>query len=219
MKKLVQTSAALLVVILSVLTCQPPLENAATPNVIASAETETPNTTLDVVETHVVPEPRPRRVLVVGDSEACAVAAYVSAAARDHGDVAFVECKASTTIQYWSTDRLIAALDSHPNIDSVIVFLGTNHYLDRVAPPVKHILDVIEARRLKCVWVGNTAVGGRSHRINDLLHDAVTPVCRYFDAEAFDLKLYDGVHPTRGSAERWIKGIWSVLPEASPIDE
>lgn len=160
------------------------------------------------------PEPQvlSRYVLIVGDSQACAVSSHMKEMADSSGDKADIVCKPSTTVQYWTSDRLNNELERRANVDTLVVFLGTNHYLDVSTPPVGSILDVVRSRHLTCVWVGNTAVRGKHRQINSLLHDAVTPTCSYFDTEAYNLRLRDGVHPTFDSARRWAQAVWNSIP-------
>lgn len=160
--------------------------------------------------------PLTRHVLIVGDSEACAVKPYASAIAMQHSpaDIVAVECKVGTRVDYWGTGgHLAEALAAHPDTDTVVVFLGTNHYADRAAPNVKPILDQVKAHSLGCEWVGNTAVRGRSWPINGLLRSAVVPTCVYFDTEAAHIPLADGVHPTVAGAVTWLKLIWPTIPQ------
>lgn len=175
----------------------------------------------------VVEHPRyaPRRVLIVGDSEACAVRPYVQveadrindASGMPH-DVVHVDCKGSTLISYWGTyGNLRRALHEFRDPDDVLVFLGTNHYWNTTAPNVDDILNVIKDDATwsgagTCVWIGPTAVKGRSWPVNGLLRDAVSSQCSYFDTEAADIPLADGVHPAKPGAVQWIRSIWPLIP-------
>jgi len=159
------------------------------------------------------------RILVVGDSEACAVGAYADdkvwrakAGLGASDDVVGVWCKASTPIEYWSEQghMLEAISEFEPTV--VLVFLGTNNYGAKKAPDVEPILDLVKERDLRCVWVGNTAVRGKNWAINGLLRDAVTPTCRYFDTEADHIVLWDGIHPGASEAQRWLKDVWRTIP-------
>lgn len=213
MKRLTQLLAAIMALVFAALTCQPAIEPAPaepstpvpTPSAVADAGAST--TAADDP-----PVPIARHVLVVGDSEACAVSVYAKPVAALAGDTVGIVCKESTTVQNWSAGRLKAALEAWPDADAIVVFLGTNHYLDAAAPPVRPILALISSRGLSCVWVGNTAVMGKARKINGLMRTAVTPTCAYFDTEAFGVELRDGVHPTPGAAKRWIQAVWSVIP-------
>ena len=159
--------------------------------------------------------PAPRRILIVGDSEACAVSPYVKLV-KDPLDTVDVDCKGGTTVPYWSLlGNFRAALSRHPKPDSVLIFLGTNHYSDPKAnvPGVKNILGLVQERNINCVWVGNTAVHGKHWPINVTLKNAVTPTCDYFDTEQAGIQLSDGVHPTREGAIKWLKAIWPTIPQ------
>ncbi len=170
---------------------------------------------------HWKPVPVSRRILIVGDSEACAVGSYARSIDKELQEAAGlpvdfidVECKVSTTVPYWGAmGNLQAALGRHPKPDTVLIFLGTNHYWnEKDTPDVSPILDLLTAFDIKCVWAGNTAVHGRHWAINHLLRDAVTPTCSYFDTEAANIPLADGIHPTGAGAIKWLKAIWPMIP-------
>lgn len=161
-----------------------------------------------------------RRILVIGDSEACAVNLYIrktvkeiNEAAGDPLDVVDVVCKGGTVVQYWGEQgHFREALKKHPNPDAVVIFLGTNHYWQGITrPPVETLLDQIQ-EPTSCVWVGNTAVKGKRWQINKTLREAVQPRCSYFDTEAAGIELPDGVHPSGAGAIKWLKGIWPLIP-------
>jgi hypothetical protein len=163
----------------------------------------------------------PREVLIIGDSEACAVSYVVKATvkqinidAKQPEDVVNVDCKGGTVVPYWGTGgHFRAALARHPKTDAVLIFLGTNHYWNQKdTPNVVPILDLIKEKGLNCVWVGNTAVHGKHWNINNLLRTAVTPTCSYFDTEAANIPLADGVHPDRAGSVKWLKAIWPTIP-------
>lgn len=174
---------------------------------------------VEIVKPVVVKKRVSRRVLVVGDSEACAVNLYIrktvkeiNEAAGEPLDVVDVECKGGTVVQYWGAQgHFREALKKHPNPDAVVIFLGTNHYWQTSAPPVNTILDQIQAPT-SCTWVGNTAVKGKRWKINNILREAVQPTCSYFDTEAAGIELPDGVHPSGAGAIKWLKGIWPMIP-------
>ena len=153
-----------------------------------------------------------RKILIIGDSEACAVQWQVKNV-KLPTDTVDVECKGGTVVQYWGAQgNMQRALARHPGTDTVVIFLGTNHYGQTATPPVAPILDLIKQRGLKCVWVGNTAVNGKRWKINDLLRSAVTPTCSYFDTEAAAIPLPDGVHPDGTGALRWLRLVWPTIP-------
>lgn len=181
-----------------------------------------------VLEQKIEPEPKPdpikvalaRDVLLVGDSEACMVATVIKdvvpqadAELNIPTDTVEVECKAGTVIQYWAEGRFFErALKAHPNATNVVVFLGTNHYWNTELPSPKLILDQIVDKKLGCTWVGNTAVYGKKWSINSMLQTAVEPTCSYFDTEAQNVALWDGVHPGPTAAKKWLKAVWLTIP-------
>lgn len=175
-----------------------------------------------------------RRVLIVGDSEACAVGYVVKDTvqkindeAKQPRDTVNVDCKGGTVVQYWADQgHLKQALVKHPSPDVVIVFLGTNHYWQTrgdgdagwptTLSMVRNATAIgkeIRVSGASCVWVGNTAVKGRSWPVNVILREAVSPdLCTYFDTEAANIPLADGVHPTTAGAVKWLRAVWQVLP-------
>jgi hypothetical protein len=162
----------------------------------------------------------PRHILIVGDSEACTVAFYAKATVKaineenhEPYDVVDVECKGGTVVQYWGAGgHMKLALQHHPNPDDVIVFLGTNHYWQnqKNAPPTATVTDLLKGTN--CIWVGNTAVHGKKWPVNGLIRDQVTPQCSYFDTEAADIPLFDGVHPGPTGAVKWLRLVWATIP-------
>jgi len=173
-----------------------------------------------VIDDRPVQKPVSRRILIVGDSEACAVnwvvqkiVPQINDEAGQPRDVIDVDCKGGTTVQYWGAQgHLREALSRHPRPDTVLVFLGTNHYGQVVTPPVAQVTDILKEKGLGCVWVGNTAVKGKTWKINKLLRESVGPTCSYFDTEAANIPLPDGVHPDRSGATKWLKAIWPTIP-------
>jgi len=160
-----------------------------------------------------------RHVLIVGDSEACAVGSFaqgVADAVDDELDLPHdtvrVVCKKSTTVQYWgAAGKFRDALLGY-STDAVLIFLGTNHYRSAAVLPIKPITDLVSEHGLGCVWVGNVAVNGKHWPINDVLKVEVVPTCTYFDTEAAAIPLWDGVHPRKTGAEKWLRLIWPLIP-------
>lgn len=206
---------------------------------IQPTETTPPASSHDVVAMDAVPAPAPtvppvvdaapapppktvaRHVLIIGDSEACAVAPVAKEVAKAwadaHGqpvdDVA-VECKGGTVISYWAQGlHAQLALNAHPKTDTLLVFLGTNHYWQKtlVGDP-KPILDLVTGRNLQCVWVGNVAFRGKKWPVNEQIRAAVTPTCSYFNAEEEPIQLWDGAHPDRANARKWLTDVWETIP-------
>lgn len=162
-----------------------------------------------------------RHVLIIGDSEACAVSPVAKEVAKAWADKhqqplddVVVDCKGGTVIQYWAQGlHAQLALNAHPKTDTLIVFLGTNHYWQKplIGNP-QPILDLVTGRHLQCTWVGNVAVKGKKWPVNADLRAAVTPTCNYFNAEEEPITLWDGVHPDRANARRWLSDVWEALP-------
>lgn len=153
-----------------------------------------------------------RNILIVGDSEACAVGVVAKSVAKEYGlsDKVNVECKTGTTINYWTNGNFDRALAKYPNTEIVLVFLGTNHYSSIVPPKTSNLLTNVKNRNLQCIWVGPVAVKGQVWPINDFLSQSVSETCTYFDSS--DIELRDGVHPTTDSAKKWLNQIWNLIP-------
>lgn len=167
------------------------------------------------------PRPIPRKILVVGDSEACTVGPHLQHVADKiddelglpHDKIA-LSCKDGTTVQYWGLQgHLQEALGHKFQPDTVVIFLGTNHFGSTSTPPVSPIINLVKQRDLTCVWVGNTAVRGRHWPVNDLLRKAVTPTCTYFDTEDHGVDLVDGAHPGPVAAVLWLEAVWRMIPK------
>ena len=161
-----------------------------------------------------------RHVLIIGDSVACAVSPVAKEVAQEWAqktgqptDDVTVDCKGGTTIQYWGPGlHAHFSLQARPLTDTLLVFLGTNHYWQKTVPNPQLILDLVTNRNLTCVWVGNVAVKGKHWPINGLLRDAVTPTCIYFDSEAEPIQLCDGFHPDSANAKKWLTDVWAAIP-------
>jgi hypothetical protein len=173
---------------------------------------------LSVPTVTIVSKRLPRHVLIVGDSEACTVGPYVRTTVAlinqendEPRDDVHVACKGGTVVQYWGAGgHMQAALREFPHPDDILIFLGTNHYWQKQAPTTASITNFLDSA--DCIWVGNTAVHGQHWAINGLIRDAVTPRCTYFDTEAADISLADGVHPTPAGAVRWLRLVWATIP-------
>lgn len=155
----------------------------------------------------------PHHFLIVGDSEACAIGSVAneSLSSFKHGDIADTVCKSGSRVEFWETN-IKKALDLHETADTVVVFLGTNHYLDTRAPSIDKITDEILKRNKQCVWVGNFAVKGRKWPINEQLKQAVSKTaCLYYDAEEVPIKLHDTIHPDRYNSLLFSYGLWSWM--------
>lgn len=162
-----------------------------------------------------------RNVLIVGDSQACAVGMIAKETVKNLNtaenrplDKIKVECKVGSVIQYWGEQgHLQLALQKHKNLDVVVVFLGTNHYWQTSGrlPNVEPILNQIQSANAKCVWVGNTTVKGKNWPVNKMLSDAVSSRCTYFDTEKANITLVDGIHPSRSGSIKWLQLIWRLL--------
>lgn len=160
------------------------------------------------------PKLMPRRVLIVGDSEAGRVS-WVIKDVKDSDDVVDVVYKGGTPIAYWASNgahQLNQAFNDHPGTDTVVIFLGTNDWYRKTLPDVDPILKAVTDRGISCVWVGPTSVHGKKWPINDMLENKVSSVCSYFNTEVAEISLEDGVHPNQQEARKWLGMVWLMVP-------
>jgi hypothetical protein len=153
--------------------------------------------------------PKHQNILLIGDSQV-QYADWFFKPFRKTNETVFFDSKPGTTIGWWSFGIFHREMSKYPNIDVVIVFLGTNNFNFKYLQPYQSILDEIKVRKVKCIWVGPTAVYGKKHVINSLIKDAVSGTCTYVDTEELDIPLVDGVHPTQPGAVKWLTEIWKV---------
>lgn len=155
-----------------------------------------------------IPEPQ-THTLILGDSLACGSRAYVKNTKNTNEKVSWA-CKGSTRVEYWAGKRIQVALKAHPQTDTVIVFLGTNNYLDKKTPPVGPILEALTDQSVRCIWVGPTAVKKQKRVINDLLKKAVEKRCIFVSTYDLNIVLPDGIHPGKKGYKIWLKAIWEA---------
>jgi lysophospholipase L1-like esterase len=122
--------------------------------------------------------------------------------------IVFVDYKVSTTIQYWNDKRFAAAIERY-SPDKIVIFLGTNNYLDKTLPNVESILSTVKNKSLDCVWLGPVAVrGDKNIAINKLLKRAVGETCVYVDSIDANIQLEDGIHPSSSGIDVWLNLAW-----------
>lgn len=153
--------------------------------------------------------PKHQNILLIGDSQV-QYADWFFKPLRNKNETVFFDSKPGTTIGWWNYDIFHREMNKYHNIDIVIIFLGTNNSNFTYLQPYHNILDEVKARKIKCIWVGPTAVYGKKHIINTLIKDAVSETCTYVDTEALDIPLADGVHPTQLGTVKWLTEIWKV---------
>lgn len=160
----------------------------------------------------VVP-PRHQNILLIGDSEVMYINWYFKPM-RKPNETVYFDSKPGTTIGWWNGGVFHREMSKYPNLDMVIVFLGTNNFNFTFLQPHQNILDEIKARNIKCIWVGPTDVRMRGyknpHITGQLIKDAVDGLCTYVDTESLSIPLADGVHPTQDGAVKWLTEIWDV---------
>jgi lysophospholipase L1-like esterase len=179
-----------------------------------------PRLVLEIVETPPPVKPTfPRNVLIIGDSEACAVSSVSAEVAAEYArdnvqplDKVRTVCKSGSRVDYWAFGRFLSALNDDQETDNVIVFLGGNHIDQTKAPNISVMLDIVSKKNVGCFWAGNALLHGKTWKMNDLMREAVTPTCDYVDLEKIVVTLSDGLHPDRTGAKLWLQTIWFLLP-------
>jgi len=151
----------------------------------------------------------PQKILIVGDSEACAMKFGAVKAVRTSEEKVDIDCVGGTRVGWWSNGRMKQAL-SKEKYDVVIVFLGTNDY-GMKPDPSKVVQDITDSGAA-CVWVGPPLVRGKRSATNEHLKANVSP-CLYLDSQALGVPLADGVHPTGAGAVKWLKKAWQMKNE------
>ena len=152
------------------------------------------------------------KILVVGDSEAAHVSHFYEYVRTYREDISS-EFKGGTNIQQWQDGLMDAALAKHPDVDTVVIFLGTNNIGRKTELDVSAILGKIKGK--KCIWVGPPAVRGKKWLFNKLLRDNVLKVskCFYLNSEEIKLTLPDEWHPAPQSSILWLREVWSLKNE------
>lgn len=153
--------------------------------------------------------PKNQNILLIGDSEV-QYAYWFFKPFKNLNETVFFDSKPGTGIGWWNAGMFHKEIDKYPNVDIVIIFLGTNNVNLKYFQPYQNILDEIKVRNVKCIWVGPTAVYNKKHHMNQLIKQAVEQTCTYVDTELLDIPLVDGVHPTSEGAVKWLTEIWKV---------
>lgn len=148
-----------------------------------------------------------QKILIAGDSEACAMKFGAIKSVQDSSEKIDVDCTVGSRVGQWDGGRIRRAL-SRDQYDYVIVFLGANDYGSKPNPSgiVKSITD----SGAKCIWVGPPLIRGQKSVTNDHLKKSVSPNCTYVDTQALSIPLVDGIHPTTSGALKWLKKIWEI---------
>lgn len=147
------------------------------------------------------------KILLIGDSQAGRCSTRVDRIKKSN-EMVVVDYKVSTTIQYWNDKRFATSIDRF-SPDKVVIFLGTNNYLDKVLPNIESILTTVKNKSLDCVWLGPVAVrGDKNIAINKLLKRAVGETCVYVDSIDANIQLEDGIHPNSSGIDIWLNLAW-----------
>lgn len=157
--------------------------------------------------------PKHQNILLIGDSEVLYASGQVKKV-RQPNETVFIDSKPGTTIGWWNDGIFHREMSKYPNLDVVIVFLGTNNFNFNYLQPHQNILDEIKSHNVKCIWVGPTDVRMRGyknlHITGRLIRNVVDGLCTYVDTESLSIPLVDGVHPTPEGTVKWLTEIWSV---------
>lgn len=156
--------------------------------------------------------PPKKRTWVVGDSEAGAVHSYLIP--KLPNDQTILTYETSSRIEKWSGGKMAASRPAG-QIDTVIVFLGTNNYYDQQLPSPKGVLDIVRSTGARCVWVGPPRVHNRPFPLNNDLRKAVENTCTYVDSQSLSIELRDGIHPTDKGAQEWAQRIVEAYEDSS----
>ena len=151
----------------------------------------------------------PKQILLVGDSQVLYAKWYMArAGVQKPNETLFYDSHPGTTILTWNR-IFVREMSKFPKMDEVLIFLGTNNNNFTYLQPLDNILGEVKRENVKCVWVGGTEVYHHHHPIiNNLIRNAVSPTCQFFDTEAAGIDLIDGVHPSPEGAKKWLKLIW-----------
>ena len=155
--------------------------------------------------------PAPQRILLIGDSQVRYLSWYFERAqVKQPNETVLFDSHPGYTIL--AMNRIfVAEMNKYPNIDEVIIFLGTNNHNFNFLQPLDNILNEVKRRQVKCLWVGGTEVYHHHHPvINNLIKNAVQPICSFFDTEAKEISLLDEVHPDLEGGKKWLREIWKV---------
>lgn len=145
-----------------------------------------------------------RTLHVFGDSQ-CAGASSVAKSVPSLNrwpNVRF-SCKTSTRISHWANGLL--KTDQMRANDAAIVYLGSNDWIGSADP--RAVLNMLAARRVKCLWIGPPLIQGIDNGVADKLKREVEShgACKYLDSRQLGLFQPDGVHPTPQEHVRWLE--------------
>jgi hypothetical protein len=158
--------------------------------------------------------PPPQRILLIGDSEVLYLSWYFDRAnVKQPNETVLFDSKPGTTIGTWNS-IFVQEMSRYPRLDMVIILLGTNNFNFDFLQAHQSILDEVKRRNIKCLWVGPTDVKMKGwknlHMTGPFIKEAVDGTCTYFDTEAANIELADGVHPTLAGGIKWLQLIWEA---------
>jgi lysophospholipase L1-like esterase len=164
----------------------------------------------------------PNDILFVGDSQIGAIKLAISASKKTpetdaetaakiaktkwEGETIAYDFQNGTPISFWNGQRFTKSLDSHPNAGTVVISLGTNDSWKSEAPDTNLILDEIQKRNIKCIWIGGSLTKGRNEIVHQEIKKNVSKVCTYISID--DIELIDGTHPTVTGAKKILQRVW-----------
>lgn len=156
--------------------------------------------------------PAHQNILLIGDSQVRFLSWYWGRAnVQRPNETVWFDSKPGTTILTWN-HIFIREMKKYPDVDVVLIFLGTNNFNFPFLQEHQNILNEVQRRKIMCLWIGPSNVrwpGIRNlHMTGPSLKAAVSPTCTYFDTEAADIELVDGIHPSLIGAKKWLQLIW-----------
>lgn len=139
-------------------------------------------------------------ILLIGDSEACAVAMHKKGFESDKLRIKHF-CKVGSHIRDWPTK--MSTILKNEKHDGIMIFLGANDYYSK--PDMTEILNVVRNDNTKCLWVGPPKLWNRGGKVNNHIKDNLNGTCDFLDSQTINLELPDKVHPSWSSAKKWLK--------------
>jgi hypothetical protein len=154
------------------------------------------------------------RILVIGDSQAHALGREFVTEARMHGAEVWSKAECGSSTIPWASRKLVRLLEKYEP-DILLVSLGTNDAGGIIARKVfprkaTWIVDKAHEYGAEVVWVIPPQNKMRVQNLMNWVRNHST-ADRVFDSTCLDLKIHDGVHPTRKASKYWARIMWMFL--------
>lgn len=152
------------------------------------------------------PDPKPKKILVMGDSQACGMSSHIYKMAKKESLEVTQKCKVGSRISYWSSVHISS------NFDAIILVLGSNDY---EYPPkeqdIDEFLTEIKGRTNRCLWVGPPVIHKKESTLPAILRNSsIAHRCTYFDSREISLFQPDSVHTNFSGYKKWMNE--SIIP-------